>query len=126
MRYAALSGGDSPLRPWPLWVPRSRTADGARFGTIDESRGVIAEPAADGRAEAAAPGRWHNPAGMKFLRMKPGHGEVLIAEGDVEVEEDEEALVAEFRRQLDQGMWAAVPTTGGGGRRGAEIVNAVG
>ncbi|MDQ6914244.1 MAG: hypothetical protein M3155_00345 [Actinomycetota bacterium] len=59
---------------------------------------------------------------MKFLRMKPGHGEVLIAEGDVDVAEDEEALVAEFRRQLDQGMWAAVPTTRGGGRREAEIV----
>ena len=46
---------------------------------------------------------------MKFLRMKPGHGEVLIAEGDVEVREDEERLVEEFRRQLDAGMWAAVP-----------------
>jgi hypothetical protein len=61
---------------------------------------------------------------MKFLRMKPGHGEVLIVEGDVAVAEDEEALVAEFRRQLDQGMWAAVPTTAGGGRREAEIVKA--
>jgi hypothetical protein len=61
---------------------------------------------------------------MKFLRMKPGHGEVLIVEGDVAVAEDEEALVAEFCRQLDQGMWAAVPTTAGGGRREAEIVKA--
>ena len=59
---------------------------------------------------------------MKFLRMKPGHGEILIAEGDVEVAAEEEALVAEFRRQLDLGMWAAVPTTDGGGRREAEIV----
>jgi hypothetical protein len=59
---------------------------------------------------------------MKFLRMKPGHGEVLIAEGDVDVAEDEEALVEEFRRQLDEGMWAAVPTKDGGGRREAEIV----
>jgi hypothetical protein len=59
---------------------------------------------------------------MKFLRMKPGHGEVLIAEGDVDVAEDEEALVEEFRRQLDEGMWAAVPTRDGGGRREAEIV----
>ena len=41
--------------------------------------------------------------------MKPGHGEVLIAEGDVEVAKEEELLVQEFRRQLDQGMWAAVP-----------------
>jgi hypothetical protein len=54
--------------------------------------------------------------------MKPGHGEVLIAEGDVDVAEDEEALVREFRRQLDLGMWAAVPTQDGGGRREAEIV----
>lgn len=53
--------------------------------------------------------------------MKPGHGEVLLAEGDVEVEEDERALIEEFRRQLDQGMWAAVPTNAAG-RREAEIV----
>jgi hypothetical protein len=59
---------------------------------------------------------------MRFLRMKPGHGEVLIAEGDVEVAEDEQALIEEFRRQLDEGMWAAVPVHGGGGRREAEIV----
>ena len=59
---------------------------------------------------------------MKFLRMKPGHGEILIAEGDVEVADQEEELVQEFRRQLDLGMWAAVPTTDGGGRREAEIV----
>ena len=53
--------------------------------------------------------------------MKPGHGEVLLAEGDLEVEEDERALIEEFRRQLDQGMWAAVPTSSSG-RREAEIV----
>jgi hypothetical protein len=53
--------------------------------------------------------------------MKPGHGEVLLVEGDVEVEEDERALIEEFRRQLDQGMWAAVPTNAAG-RREAEIV----
>ena len=46
---------------------------------------------------------------MKFLRMRPGYGEQLIAEGDVEVGEDEQRLVAEFRRQLEQGMWAAIP-----------------
>ena len=56
--------------------------------------------------------------------MKPGHGEVLLAEGDVEVKEDERALIEEFRRQLDQGMWAAVPTTGNAGRREADIVKA--
>ena len=58
---------------------------------------------------------------MKFLRMKPGHGEVLLAEGDPSVQEDEERLVEEFRRQLDEGMWAAVPVTNsraaGGARR---------
>src|SRR5918911_526049 len=54
---------------------------------------------------------------MKFLRMKPGHGEVLIAEGDVEMAEDEERLVEEFRRQLDQGLWAAVPSRTPDGRR---------
>ena len=61
---------------------------------------------------------------MKFLRMRPGHGEQLIAEGDPDVVEDAERLVQEFRRQLDQGMWAAVPTTSAGGRREAEMVRA--
>ena len=58
---------------------------------------------------------------MKFLRMRPGHGEVLIAEGDVGVREDEELLIAEFRRQLDSGMWAAVPVTNASGRREAQL-----
>ena len=61
---------------------------------------------------------------MKFLRMRPGYGEQLIAEGDVEVAEDEERLVAEFRRQLEQGMWAAVPLETETGRREAEMVRA--
>lgn len=47
---------------------------------------------------------------MRLVRMKPGHGDLLLAEGDPEVDEDAERLVAEFRRQLDQGMWAMVPT----------------
>jgi hypothetical protein len=59
---------------------------------------------------------------IKFLRMKPGHGEVLLTEGDPEVEGDEERLVEEFRRQLDAGMWAAVPTEAPGGRREARMV----
>ena len=59
---------------------------------------------------------------MKFLRMRPGHGEQLIAEGDVEVAEDQERLVEAFRRQLDQGMWAAVRSTTETGRREAEMV----
>ena len=55
--------------------------------------------------------------------MKPGHGEVLLAEGDPRVREDEERLVEAFRRQLDEGMWAAVPTTSpGNGRREALMV----
>jgi hypothetical protein len=61
---------------------------------------------------------------MRFLRMKPGHGEVLIADGDVDVAADEERLVEAFRRQLDQGMWAAVPTTASVGRREARMVKA--
>jgi hypothetical protein len=61
---------------------------------------------------------------MKFLRMRPGHGEQLIAEGDVELAEDEERLVAEFRSQLEQGMWAAVPLESETGRREAEMVRA--
>lgn len=59
---------------------------------------------------------------MKLVRMKPGHGDVLLAEGDVEVREDEELLIEEFRRQLDQGMWAAVPSAEGGGRHEATMV----
>jgi hypothetical protein len=60
---------------------------------------------------------------IKFLRMKPGFGEVLLAEGDPKVREDEERLIEEFRRQLDEGMWAAVPTVShGSGRREAQMV----
>jgi hypothetical protein len=61
---------------------------------------------------------------MKFLRMRPGYGEQLIAEGDVEIAADQERLVAEFRAQLDQGMWAAVPIVSESGRREAEMVRA--
>jgi hypothetical protein len=42
--------------------------------------------------------------------MRPGHGEVLIAEGDIELAVDEQRLIEEFRRQLDAGLWAAVPS----------------
>jgi molybdopterin converting factor small subunit len=55
--------------------------------------------------------------------MKPGHGEVLIAEGDVDVREEEQELIEEFRRQLGHGMWAAVPTSTRDGRRQAELVH---
>jgi molybdopterin converting factor small subunit len=54
--------------------------------------------------------------------MQPGSGEVLVAEGDVNVVEDEERLVAEFRRQLDAGLWAAVPTGDSLVRRQAQMV----
>ena len=60
---------------------------------------------------------------LRFLRMKPGYGEVLLAEGDPSARQDEERLVREFRRQLDEGMWAAVPTTDrASGRREAELI----
>ena len=53
----------------------------------------------------------------------PGRGEVVLAEGDPRLSEDQERLVEEFRRQLDSGMWAAVPTTdGSSGRREAIMV----
>ncbi len=53
----------------------------------------------------------------------PGRGEVVLAEGDPQLSEDEERLVEEFRRQLDSGMWAAVPIEEGTtGRREAVMV----
>lgn len=54
--------------------------------------------------------------------MKPGHGEIVLAEGDVEVPEQERELIEAFRRELDSGMWAAIPTSDAGGRREAEMV----
>ena len=59
---------------------------------------------------------------VRFLRMKPGHGEVLITEGDVELAEDEQRLIEEFRAQLDAGLWAAVPFKDDRGRRLAQMV----
>ena len=59
---------------------------------------------------------------MKFLRMRPGYGEQLIAEGDPTLLEDEQRLVVEFRKQLELGMWAAIPVQTEGGRREAEMV----
>ncbi len=56
--------------------------------------------------------------------MKPGHGEVLIAEGDVELAQDELRLIEEFRLQLEAGLWAAVPTKDDAGRRQAHMVKA--
>ena len=60
---------------------------------------------------------------MRFLRLMPGRGEIVLAEGDPELSEDEERLIAEFRSQLEAGMWAAVPIeTGATGRREALMV----
>ena len=59
---------------------------------------------------------------MRLLRMRPGHGEVLIAEGDLEIPEQERALIEAFREQLELGMWAAVPILAPDGRRQAELV----
>ncbi len=61
---------------------------------------------------------------MKLVRMKPGHGDLLIAEGDPEVADEEIELIEAFRRQLDQGMWAAVPIVDSGGKREATMVRA--
>ena len=55
--------------------------------------------------------------------MKPGHGEVLVAEGDVDVPEEHDELVEAFRAQLEAGMWAAVPQANAGGRRRARMVS---
>jgi len=60
---------------------------------------------------------------MRLLRMMPGYGETVIAEGDPAVGDERERLVREFRRQLDEGMWAGVPTTDPStGRREALLV----
>ena len=59
---------------------------------------------------------------MKLVRMKPGHGDLLIAEGDPEVADEEAELIEAFREQLDQGMWAAVPIVASGGKREATMV----
>jgi hypothetical protein len=59
--------------------------------------------------------------------MKPGHGEVVLAEGDPELAEDQERLIDEFRSQLGQGMWAAAPVTDPAtGRREATMVQEYG
>ena len=54
--------------------------------------------------------------------MRSGHGDQLLAEGDPEVDADEQELIDAFRRELEQGMWAAVPTREQVGRREAVLV----
>ncbi len=46
----------------------------------------------------------------------------MVAEGDVELAGDEQRLIEEFRRQLDAGLWAAVPTLDTQGRRESRMV----
>ena len=54
--------------------------------------------------------------------MMPGYGETLVCEGDPRLDEEREALVEAFHRQLEEGMWAAVPVTdSGSGRREAVL-----
>jgi len=43
--------------------------------------------------------------------MMAGYGETLVAEGDPTVPTERDDLICAFRRQLDEGMWAAVPIT---------------
>ncbi len=40
----------------------------------------------------------------------------------MELADDQERLVREFRRQLDAGLWAAVPVAGAQGRRESRMV----
>ena len=47
---------------------------------------------------------------------------MVIAEGDPAVLADHERLVEEFRRQLDEGLWAAVPLAQDNGRRQSRMV----
>jgi hypothetical protein len=85
--------------------------------------GIIAVHPREAVARTTAFAFAHREPAIKFLRMKPGHGEILLAEGDPAVLEDEERLVEELRRQLDQGMWAAAPTVDPDtGRREAQLV----
>ena len=55
--------------------------------------------------------------------MKPGHGEVLIAEGDVEVPEEHEALVDGVPRAARRGhVGRRAAARRAGGRREAQMV----
>ena len=55
--------------------------------------------------------------------MKPGHGEVLLAEGDPRVRDEEERLIEVRGRQPHQGMVAVVAARDPGShRRKAELV----
>lgn len=53
--------------------------------------------------------------------MRSGHGDELLAEGDPELAEEEARLIEAFRRQLDLGLWAAVPTAVAGRREAIRV-----
>ena len=115
---ARLALGDAPLEAARAarQIASEAVANGLRdigsgAGPVDVL-GTVRDPAGDRQANRS----------MKLLRMTPGKGDVLLAEGDPEVAEDEERLIEEFRRQLDLGMWAAVPHEGPGGQREATMV----
>ena len=57
----------------------------------------------------------------EFLNA-PDHLGIHFRPGKHALAEDEERLIQEFRRQLDLGMWAAVPHEGAGGSREATMV----
>lgn len=54
--------------------------------------------------------------------MRSGYGDQLLAEGDPDIAEEELELIEAFRRQLDEGLWAAVPVRGRPGTREALVV----
>ena len=102
---SARAGGAQRARRSPARRSRAGCASSARapgpvdaIGLRDRREGV-----SGGARPFAIIGR------VRLLRMKPGHGEIVLAEGDVEVPEQERELIEAFRRELDAGMWAAVP-----------------
>ena len=76
---------------------------------------------AAGDSARPACARCHNHR-VKLVRMRSGHGDQLLVEGDPEVDVEEQALIHAFRRQLAEGLWAAVPTGCRPGRREAMLV----
>jgi len=58
---------------------------------------------------------------MKLVRMRSGHGDELLAEGDPALADEEARLIEAFRRQLDHGLWAAVPTGSAGHREAIRV-----
>ena len=105
-------------------APGPSTSSGSRAPADPLRRQVptmaMRGPGSDGRTPALC----HNRLTMRFLRMKPGHGEVLIAEGDVEVAEEEELLVAGVPPPARRGHVGRRPRAQHAGRREARMVKA--